>query len=34
MVQGMENGARESLVAVGGLAKVRVEAQPVPVEQR
>ncbi len=34
MVQGMENGARESLVAVGGIAKVRVEAQPVPVEQR
>jgi len=34
LVQGMENGARESLVAVGGLAKVRVEAQPVPVEQR
>jgi putative ABC transport system permease protein len=34
LVQGMENGARESLIAVGGLAKVRVEAQPVPVEQR
>jgi putative ABC transport system permease protein len=34
LVQGMENGARESLVAVGGLSKVRVEAQPVPVEQR
>ncbi len=34
LVQGMENGARESLVAVGGLAKVRVEAQSVPVEQR
>jgi len=34
MVQGMENGAREALVAVGGLEKIRVEAQPVPVEQR
>ncbi|MBX3731682.1 MAG: ABC transporter permease [Verrucomicrobiae bacterium] len=34
MVQGMENGAREALIAVGGLEKIRVEAQPVPVEQR
>ncbi|MBL9175550.1 MAG: ABC transporter permease [Verrucomicrobiales bacterium] len=34
LVQGMENGAREALVAVGGLEKIRVEAQPVPVEQR
>ena len=34
MVQGMENGLRESLVAVGGLQKVRIEAQPVPIEQR
>ncbi|HAB18150.1 MAG TPA: ABC transporter permease [Verrucomicrobiota bacterium] len=34
LVQGMENGARESLTALGGVAKVRVEAQPVPVEQR
>ncbi|MFM7102934.1 MAG: ABC transporter permease [Verrucomicrobiota bacterium] len=34
MVQGMENGLKESLIAVGGLQKVRVEAQGVPVEQR
>ncbi len=34
MVQGMENGLKEALVAIGGLQKVRVEAQPVPVEQR
>ena len=32
--QGLENGLREALEAVGGLRKVRVEAQPVPVEQR
>ena len=29
-----EWGAQEALVAVGGLEKIRVEAQPVPVEQR
>jgi len=34
LVQGMENGAKESLIAIGGLQKVRIEAQPVPVEQR
>jgi putative ABC transport system permease protein len=34
LVQGMENGAKEALIAVGGLQKLRVEAQPVPVEQR
>jgi putative ABC transport system permease protein len=34
MVKGMEVGARETLIAVGGLQKVRVEAQPVPPEQR
>ncbi len=34
MTQGLENGLRESLVAVGGLQKIRVEAQTVPVEQR
>jgi putative ABC transport system permease protein len=33
MVAGMEKGAREALVAVGGLRKVRVEAQPVPPNQ-
>ncbi len=34
MVQGMENGLRESLVALGGLQKVRVEPQSLPPEQR
>ncbi len=34
MVQGMENGQREGLLAIGGLQKVRMEAQRVPVEQR
>jgi putative ABC transport system permease protein len=34
LVQGMENGAKEALIAVGGVEKIRVEAQPVPVEQR
>jgi putative ABC transport system permease protein len=34
LVTGMEKGAKEALIAVGGLQKIRVEAQPVPVEQR
>ena len=34
LVQGMENGAKEALIAVGGVEKIRVEAQSVPVEQR
>jgi putative ABC transport system permease protein len=34
LVAGMEKGAKEALVAVGGLEKVRVEAQELPVEQR
>ncbi len=34
MVQGMEKGLKEALVAIGGVQKVRVEAQSVPVEQR
>ena len=34
MVQGMENGQREAMLAIGGLQKVRMEAQRVPVEQR
>jgi len=33
MVSGMEKGAKEALIAIGGLEKVRVEAQDVPVEQ-
>jgi putative ABC transport system permease protein len=34
LVAGMEKGAREALIAVGGLQKIRVEAQELPVEQR
>src|SRR5262250_1458906 len=34
MVAGMEKGAKEALIAIGGLEKVRVEAQDLPVEQR
>jgi putative ABC transport system permease protein len=34
LVAGMEKGAKESLIAIGGLEKVRVEAQDVPIEQR
>lgn len=34
LVKGMEKGAKEALVAIGGLEKVRVERQELPVEQR
>lgn len=34
MVQGMERGMKSALVEIGGLEKVRVEPQEVPVEQR
>lgn len=34
LVQGMEKGAKESLIAIGGLEKIRVEAQDLPIEQR
>lgn len=34
LVAGMEKGAREALIAIGGLEKVRIEAQDLPVEQR
>jgi putative ABC transport system permease protein len=34
LVKGMENGAREALVAIGGLEKLRVEPQELPIEQR
>ena len=33
LVKGMENGAKEALIAIGGLEKVRVEPQNVPPEQ-
>jgi putative ABC transport system permease protein len=34
LVSGMEKGAKEALVAIGGLEKVRIEPQGLPVEQR
>src|SRR5271167_4116238 len=34
LVAGMEKGAKEALVAIGGLEKIRIEPQPLPVEQR
>src|SRR5512141_1977990 len=34
LVSGMEKGAKEALIAIGGLEKVRVETQELPVEQR
>ncbi len=34
IIAGNERGLKEGLTAIGGLQKVRIEAQPVPVEQR
>jgi putative ABC transport system permease protein len=34
LVAGMEKGAKEALVAIGGLEKVRVEPQDLPIHQR
>jgi putative ABC transport system permease protein len=34
LVKGMEKGAKEALIAIGGLQKVRVEPQDLPVDQR
>ena len=34
LVSGMEKGAREALIAIGGLQKVRIEPQQLPIEQR
>ena len=34
MVKGMENGMRESLIAIGGLEKVRIEMTDVPAAQQ
>jgi len=31
LVAGMEKGAKEALIAIGGLEKVRVEAQEIPI---
>ncbi len=33
LIKGMENGMREALVAIGGLEKVRVDDQDIPVNQ-
>jgi putative ABC transport system permease protein len=34
LVSGMEKGAKEALIAIGGLEKIRVEPQELPIEQR
>lgn len=34
LVKGMEVGMKEALIAIGGLEKIRVEPQDVPVEQK
>jgi len=34
LVKGMERGAKEALIAIGGLEKVRVDPQELPIEQR
>jgi putative ABC transport system permease protein len=34
LVSGMEKGAREALIAIGGLEKVRIEPQEIPLDQR
>src|SRR5689334_1141545 len=34
LVTGMEKGAKEALVAIGGVEKVRIEPQEVPIAQR
>src|SRR4030095_11960440 len=33
LVKGMENGMREALIAIGGLEKVRIEDQDIPMAQ-
>jgi putative ABC transport system permease protein len=34
LVKGMENGTKEALIAIGGLEKVRIEEQDIPVWQQ
>ena len=34
LVKGMERGMKEALIAIGGLEKIRIEPQDLPVEQR
>ncbi len=33
LVQGMENGMKEALIAIGGMEKVRIETQDIPANQ-
>src|SRR5258707_8911595 len=33
LVKGMEVGAKEALIAIGGLQKIRIEPQDVPIQQ-
>src|SRR5688500_9482743 len=34
LVKGMEVGMKEALIAIGGLEKIRIEPQELPIEQR
>jgi putative ABC transport system permease protein len=34
LVQGMENGMKEALIAVGGVEKIRIDPEDIPAEQR
>jgi putative ABC transport system permease protein len=34
LVKGMENGMKEALVAVGGLEKIEIESQEIPIHQK
>jgi putative ABC transport system permease protein len=34
LIQGMENGMREALVAIGGIERIRVEEQDIPASQQ
>src|SRR5512132_2169536 len=34
LVKGMEKGMKEALIAIGGLEKIRVEPQELPIEQK
>src|SRR5437762_13563982 len=34
LVAGMEKGAKEALIAIGGLEKIRIEPKQIPLEQR
>src|SRR5687768_7492108 len=34
LVQGMEKGMKEALIEIGGLEKIRIEPQELPIEQK